>query len=113
MESAPRIIISRISQIPLNVEWLFNTKSIRAFLLSATRMPHFFFSWNAFSLAYRYNLFLIIDFVSILSEEVKQQLANSFVVRFPKPTELFDIVSESRVRCLAGRTVNLSTRKLV
>jgi hypothetical protein len=105
MESAPSIIIRRISKIPLNVKWLFNTKSIRAFLLSATWMPHFLFSWNAFSLAYRDNLFLVINFVSILPEKVEQQLANTFVVGFPELTQLFNIVSESGVRWLAGRTV--------
>jgi hypothetical protein len=59
-------------------------------------MPALFFSRYSLTLSYRYRVFLIIDFVSVETKEMKQQVAQTFFVLVTITPQLVYIVGETR-----------------
>ena len=94
--TTPSIIVCRISKITLRVERLFHTEAINPLFLATARMPALFFSLYSLTLSYRYRVFLIIDFVSVETKEMKQQVAQTFFVLVTITPQLVYIVGETR-----------------
>jgi hypothetical protein len=94
--TTPSIIVCRISKITLRVERLFHTEAINPLFLATARMPALFLSRYSLALSYRYRVFLIIDFVSVETKEMKQQVAQTFFVLVTITPQLVYIVGETR-----------------
>jgi hypothetical protein len=93
--AAPCIIVRGITKIAIRVEGLLYTKAVDTLLLTTAGMPALFLSRYPLALPYRYRFFLVVYFMSIETEEMEEQLAQTFCVVISVTSQLGYIVGET------------------
>jgi hypothetical protein len=76
----PSVVISRVAQIPIGAEGLFDAKTIYSFFLSTSRVPILLLPLYTLTLSHRDDNLLIIYLVPIKAKEMKQQLSDALFV---------------------------------